>query len=315
MGIELKKLTILESMYLEKYSCLRPIYISERQPVNAIIWEEFYDTHYYRNDIYMVCVIKSRNRNCPMMPLCKTEDIPEVFREIKYHWNQELHEPLNMFLIDSTFLDALKTIPGFTDEFDIVDDRDSYDYIYDGEKLRTLSGKTYHKKKNHLNSFLKKYDGQYEYKTLDCSNITEIEAFHNTWLDDRDYEDKHNSIHLEENGIHRLFRNCGLIDCEIGGVYIDNRLEAYTIGSYAPDIQCAFIHIEKANINIPGLYNFINQQFLIHAFPKAKTVNREDDLGQEGLRKAKLSYQPIRLETKYHIYQKITGAKTTLSKG
>jgi hypothetical protein len=117
-------------------------------------------------------------------------------------------------------------------------------------------------------------------------------------------------MRLEENGIHRLFQNCGLIDCELGGVYVDGKLEAYTIGSYAPDIQCAFIHIEKANINISGLYNFINQQFLLHSFPEAKYVNREDDLGQEGLRKAKLSYQPIRLESKYHIYQKVTAVKS-----
>ncbi|WMJ89665.1 DUF2156 domain-containing protein [Anaerocolumna sp. MB42-C2] len=312
MGIEFKKLTIMDSMYLEKYNNLRPIYISERQSINAIIWEEYYDTFYYRNDTYMVCLIKSRNRNCPMMPMCKTEDIKDVFMEIKNHWNQTLHEPLNMYLVDEVFLEVLKTIPGFMDDFDIVDDRDSYDYMYDAEKLRTLSGKAYHKKKNHLNSFLKNYSGRYEYKSLSCSDIDEIEAFHDTWLDNRDYEDKHGSMRMEENGIHRLFRNCGLIDCELGGVYIDNKLEAYSIGSYAPDIQCAFIHIEKANINIPGLYNFINQQFLINAFPEAKIVNREDDLGQEGLRKAKLSYQPIKLEPKYHIYQKITGFKTSI---
>ncbi|QHQ61143.1 DUF2156 domain-containing protein [Anaerocolumna sedimenticola] len=312
MGIELKKLTIMDSLYLEKYNNLRPIYISERQSINAIIWEEFYDTHYYCNDMYMMCVIKSRNRNCPMMPMCKIEDIKDVFMEIKSHWNQNLHEPLNMYLVDGVFLEILKTIPGFMDEFDIIDDRDSYDYMYDAEKLRTLSGKAYHKKKNHLNSFLKNYAGRYEYRSLSCADIEEIEAFHDTWLDNRDYEDKHGSMRMEENGIHRLFRNCGLIDCELGGVYIDNKLEAYSIGSYAPDIECAFIHIEKANINIPGLYNFINQQFLIHAFPEAKIVNREDDLGQEGLRKSKLSYQPIRLETKYHIYQKITGVKTAI---
>jgi hypothetical protein len=310
MGIELKKLTILDSMYLEKYNRLRPVYISERQPVNSIIWEEFYDTHYYRNDTYMMFVIKSRNRNCPMMPLCKTEDILEVFKEIKQHWNHVLHEPLNMYLMDATFIETLKTIPGFTEEFDIVDDRDTYDYIYDADKLRTLSGKAYHKKKNHLNSFLKNYAGRYEYKTLNCSDIEEIQAFHDTWLDNRDYEDRHNSMRLEENGIHRLFQNCGIVDCELGGVYVDGKLEAYTIGSYAPEIQCAFIHIEKANINISGLYNFINQQFLLHSFPEAKYVNREDDLGQEGLRKAKLSYQPIRLESKYHIYQKVTAVKS-----
>lgn len=304
MGIELKKLTIGDCLGLESYSGLRPIVISESKPINQFIWEEFYDTYYYRNEKYMMCVIESRNWNSPMMPFCRLEDIKDVFIEVKHHWNEVLKKPLSMYLIDETFLEIIKTIPGFEEEFTIEDSRDNYDYIYDAEKLKTLSGKAYHKKKNHLNSFLKNYTGRYEYKALDCSDVEEIQDFHNRWLDNREFEDKHGSIRSEENGIHRLFQYCGLFDFEIGGVYVDGKLEAYTIGSYSPVTACAYIHIEKANINIPGLYNFINQQFLLHAFPEAKIVNREDDLGQEGLRKAKLSYQPIKLEKKFHIFQK-----------
>jgi hypothetical protein len=302
MGIELKKFTIEDSRRLQTYANLRHVYISERQFVNQYIWEDYYDTHYYCNDTYMFCAT-GKCGVYPMMPLCAEDDIIHVFTEIKEHWNQVLGKPLNMYLIDKSFLETLKTIPGFIDEFKIVDDRDSYDYIYDAEKLRTLSGKKYHKKKNHVNSFLRNYEGRYEYRLLTCEDIAEIEAFHDRWLDNRDYEDKHGSIRSEENGIHRIFNNCSMIDCTMGGVYIDGKLEAYSIGSYASNIKCAYIHIEKANINIPGLYNYINQQFLAHSFPDAELVNREDDLGQEGLRKAKLSYKPIRLEEKYHIYQ------------
>ena len=85
---------------------------------------------------------------------------------------------------------------------------------------------------------------------------------------------------------------------------MDGKIVAYTIGSYCPSIQCAFIHIEKAEPEIKGLYNYINQQFLIHEFPDAVYVNREDDLGQDNLRQAKLSYKPIRLEEKYYIQEK-----------
>ncbi len=87
----------------------------------------------------------------------------------------------------------------------------------------------------------------------------------------------------------------------MGGVRIDGELKAYTIGSYIPSIQCAIVHIEKADVNYKGLYNYINQQFIIHEFPDAVVVNREDDLGQENLRQAKLSYRPVRLEEKYTI--------------
>jgi len=302
--MEFHKFTIHDGRKYQSYADLRHVYLSERQFVNQYIWQDYYDTRYYCDDTFLMCVTGEKKGFYPMMPLCREEDIPKVFATVKEYWNKVLMKPLKMYLLDQTFIDALKAIPGFEDEFEIVDDRDSYDYIYDAEKLRTLSGKAYHKKKNHVNSFMKKYEGHYEYKVLNCSNVNEIEEFHDKWLENRDYEDKHNSIRSEENGIHNIFRHCGCFDTKMGGVYVDGKLQAYSIGSYAPDIRCAFIHIEKANINIPGLYNYINQQFLIHSFPDAEIVNREDDLGQEGLRKSKLSYNPIRFEAKYHIYQK-----------
>lgn len=105
-------------------------------------------------------------------------------------------------------------------------------------------------------------------------------------------------------GIHEILRCCSLLDITMAGIYIDGSLEAFTIGSYNPLEQMAVIHIEKANPEIKGLYQFINQQFLIHEFPDAVLVNREDDLGDPGLRQAKLSYCPIDFARKYRIRQR-----------
>ena len=84
-------------------------------------------------------------------------------------------------------------------------------------------------------------------------------------------------------------------------------MQAFTIGSYNPFEKMAVIHIEKANAQIRGLYQFINQQFLIHAFPTVKLVNREDDLGLEGLRRAKMSYCPVGFARKYSVRQRKMG--------
>ena len=89
----------------------------------------------------------------------------------------------------------------------------------------------------------------------------------------------------------------------MGGVYIDDSLEAFSVGSFNPGENMAVIHIEKANPEIRGLYQYINREFLIHAFPQAALVNREDDLGIEGLRKAKMSYNPVGFERKYLVQQ------------
>ncbi len=87
---------------------------------------------------------------------------------------------------------------------------------------------------------------------------------------------------------------------KIAGVYIDNKLEAFTIGEKINE-NIALIHIEKANQNIKGLYQYINQQFLLNEFPNVKYVNREEDLGLDGLREAKLSYHPCKFIEKYSI--------------
>ena len=304
MSITFNNFTVFDHMRLQKYSDLRPLYISERQFINQYIWQDYYNTKYYSDEKYLIYVTNRDDLLVPMVPFCKVEDIPNIFQEIKDHWNKELNMALNMILIDKAFLETLKTIPNFEDEFEIIDDRDSYDYIYDVEELINLRGKRFHKKRNHLNRFLKNYEGRYKYKTIDCNNMDEISAFHQRWLDNRGYEDIQDTIESEDNGVRKVFRDCTSLDCRFGAVYVDDVLEAFTIGTYAPDIECAFIHTEKANTKIRGLYNFINQQFLIHEFPDAKIVNREDDLGQEGLRRAKTSYRPIRLEEKYMIKQK-----------
>ena len=91
----------------------------------------------------------------------------------------------------------------------------------------------------------------------------------------------------------------------MAGVYIDGKLEAFTIGSYNEFEKMAVIHIEKANPEINGLYQFINREFLVRAFPEEMMlVNREDDVGMEGLRRAKMSYNPIDFARKYSIEQK-----------
>ena len=105
-------------------------------------------------------------------------------------------------------------------------------------------------------------------------------------------------------GIHEILKNCPVLNARMAGVYVDGQLEAFTIGSLNELENMAVIHIEKANPEIKGLYQFINQQFLVQEFPNVTLVNREDDLGQEGLRHAKMSYNPCGFARKYLVQQK-----------
>lgn len=304
MNLEPKSISPYCQEIIKKYSALRPIYISEGQFLNQYIWADFYDTKYIAKDSYLFFLMTINGNSVAMMPYCKQEDIESAFWETKDYFNNELGIPMNLHLADANFIETMKQSVRFLEEFTIEEDRDSFDYIYEAEKLRTLPGRDYSKKRNHLNAFLKEYEGRFEYRSLSCANTDEIRDFHMRWLDDRGISDNSNFITSEETGVFRIFENCFLLDSKIGGVYIDNKLEAYSIGCYNPATKYAYIHIEKANPEIRGLYNYINQQFLIHEFPEAEFVNREDDLGQEGLRKAKMTYRPAYLAEKYIIREK-----------
>lgn len=282
----------------EQYESLRPIYISEGHYLNQFLWENYYQTKYATDNLALYLSFPIHNHRGMFAPLCREEDMITVFHRLEKLFHQSWKEPVRLYNIDSGMVQILQR-EGCLTNYELEPDRDSYDYLYDADKLRTLSGKAMHKKKNLLNGFVKQYKGRFQYETLGIENIKEIEEFHQKWMDERRIYDKYHCIDDEEDGIYRLFGNCRSIRCKIGGVRIDGELRAYTIGSYVPNIQCAIIHIEKADVNYRGLYNFINQQFILHEFPDAVIVNREDDLGQENLRQAKLSYRPLRLEEKF----------------
>lgn len=280
------------------YENLRDIYMSEGHFLNQFLWEHYYTTRYATDDLALYLFFQKGTTKGAFAPLCREEDLPAVFDRIVDYQHEAFGEKAKLFLCDSRMVEIL-TDHRKLDDFHIEPDRDCADYIYEAEKLRTLSGKALHKKKNLVNRFVREYEGHFEYQTLGPDNIEEIEEFHQKWLDERRIYDKYNCIDDEEEGIYRLFGNCRSIQCKMGGVRIDGELKAYTIGSYDPGIHCAFIHVEKADVTYTGLYNYINQQFILHEFPDAILVNREDDLGQENLRQAKMSYRPLRLEKKF----------------
>ena len=208
--------------------------------------------------------------------------------------------PFKIYLADEEAVERLhlKESP----DFQVTEQEDLKDYLYDGEALRTLAGKKLHKKKNHLNGFLREYEGRYEYRCLCCQDRDKVWEFLDKWREQKG-DDVEDHLDYEVAGIHEILKNCSQLKVRMAGVFVDGNLEAFTIGSYNPLEDMAIIHIEKANPQIRGLYQFINQQFLIHEFPDVKLVNREDDLGEEGLRKAKMSYNPCGFARKYLVMQ------------
>ena len=113
----------------------------------------------------------------------------------------------------------------------------------------------------------------------------------------------------EVEGIHDILNHLDQLEVKMGGVFIDGKMQAFTMGSLNKAENMAVIHIEKANPEIEGLYQVINREFLLNAFPEVTLVNREDDLGLPGLRQSKLSYNPCGYARKFLVYQKNFGGE------
>lgn len=232
------------------------------------------------------------------LPVCDEETLPAAFAALE-SWAQEHREPGEEVLFRWADENALKILALPEEQYRITEEEDLADYIYEADKLRTLAGKKYHKKKNHLNAFLKEYEGRWEYRKLHRWSRTEIWSFLEQWEQNKTDVEEH--LEAEMTGLHHYLFNMDLIDATMAGIYIDGRLEAFTIGSYNAFDRMSIVHVEKANGEIRGLYTLINQQFQTHEFPEAQLVNREDDVGIPSLRKAKESYHPVMRARKYEI--------------
>ncbi len=288
---------------LQPYYEKRPNRTCDSMPLDSFLWKDLYDVRVaISDDRAAQWLLKMDGVTCCAMPNCAAEDLPHYFYEMVDYFKNELKCPFVIGLADEEGVEALhlKESPYF-----VVEERDDFkDYLYSGDALRTLSGKKLHKKKNHLNSFLREYDGRYEYRRLDFHYRDEIINFLDEWRVQKG-EDADSNLDYEVRGIHSVLYNCDIIPVRMAGVFIDGKLEAFTIGSYNAYENMAIIHIEKANADIRGLYQFINQQFLVHEFPDAALVNREDDMGNPGLRHAKESYAPMGFARKYKVTEKM----------
>jgi len=184
---------------------------------------------------------------------------------------------------------------------DILEDRDNWDYVYETEKLRNLPGNQYRQNRRWLNKFLENYD--YEFKILTENEVELIKKLQLEWCILRECEDDE-GLKEEELAIYEALDNFLALDFQGAIICIDDKCAAYTFGEML-NPETMVIHVEKAHMDYEGAYQAINNLFLKNSFEEVIYVNREQDLGVPGLRRAKESYKPIRMEKKSIIYRKI----------
>ena len=174
-----------------------------------------------------------------------------------------------------------RLMPG---KFKMEENREFFDYVYSVKDLISLKGKKYHAKKNHLNSFINSRD--YQYHRVTTENIKICEDCALSWIRERN-SDPDMEEYIAAQAMFEKYFELGLTGAFLT---VDGKIAALTVGEN--NFGTVIIHVEKADPEIKGAYAAINKLFLENEFPDAKYVNREEDLGIEGLRKAKLSYNP-----------------------
>ena len=219
---------------------------------------------------------------------------------------------IEAYLEDARQRDIPCRITGMTDQdreeleswfpgvFTFRTDRDSFDYVYDIDDLADLRGRKYQKKRNHFNRF-QATRPDYRAEGINCQNIARVQHMVNDWFVTRRQKDPMGDYLLESIAMAKAFRHYDELGME-GCVLLDgDEILAVTLGSrMAPDTFD--IHFEKAREDVDGAYAAVNCEFARYLrlkYPEVKYLNREDDMGLEGLRKAKLSYQPDHLIEKY----------------
>lgn len=288
--MEFKTPTLEDKEELDYYLTQDSTRSCDFSTANIILWNQFYDMTYAIIDGLFVAHTeeeggsfsfpmgrgdKKKALEC-LMEECKKQGIPFVLHGVTHEMEEEF---LKMF----------------GEIYEIEYDRDEADYIYEREKLATLSGKKLHGKRNHIHRFEDNH--QWSYEKLSDENQLETLAMLMEWklanCDPQDLE-KHEEICVSKNSL-IYYKELGLV----GGVLrADGRIVAFSIGEPALNPDTFVVHIEKAFPEIQGAYPMINQQFVLHEMEGFRYVNREEDLGEEGLRRAKMSYRPVFMEEK-----------------
>ncbi len=181
---------------------------------------------------------------------------------------------------------------------DVKDARGHWDYLYDLDDLVFLKGNRFHKKKNLVNQFKKKHG--FTLVPLGPDFAKEALALQEDWCLWRDCESIE-ALAAENRVIKKVFANWNAFENLMGtGILVDSRLVAYTVAEPLGDEE-VLIHFEKGNTDYKGVYQAINQTFLESVQGRFAVVNREQDLDDPGLRKAKESYQPSGFHKKFEV--------------
>ena len=254
---------------------------------NIYMWRAAYKTFIAHYDDFVICRWGAEDKIMYSLPIGEG-DFREAVRAIIRDASSLGITP-RIYGVTESYKAEIES--DFPDMFSFEHDDGNYDYIYKVSDLASLSGKKYHSKRNHISNFVKNYP-DWSYENINVQNISECIELHTNWIENKDNADSDSDYSLEFEAVLSGFENYSDIGFKGGLIRVNNKPIAYTFGEKLND-HCFVTHFEKAPSDIQGAYAIINREFAKRLEEDGFIyVNREEDLGIPGLRKAKQSYKP-----------------------
>ncbi len=269
---------------------------SNHNVVNMFQWFNQFPLWQYHTENYMLLLGIHKGHLFTYMPLCEEKYFREAMLKARSLYKQ-FNIPFELSCYTEENKDkALSIFPHMRASAE----REAADYIHEVEKLRTLSGKKLQKRRNNYNNFIKTYENRWTYEELSLDNLQEVKNYLYTWK--RDMTEEY--LRYEIEGADKVLDLFGTLPYKGGVIRIDGEVKAFIIVS-ACIPNMIQINIEKADPSIRGLYQAIEKEFLMRHYHDVKWANREDDMGDENLRQAKLALKPDHMIEKYRIKEQL----------
>ena len=266
---------------------------------NLFMWRNMLNLRWAIEDDVIFVISSNDERIAAWQPFGATEKMQDAITKI-LAWSKENRgeKDFAFVVVEKNFVEELEKYPQA--KFNIQAERDSFDYVYAAQDLINLSGRKYHGKKNHLNSFRKDFPTA-EYLPITEEIIPKCRDELNAWYELHKKENPDDEfICYEQAAIHEIFDNFSDFKLKGGAILLGDKVVAFTFGEKL-NSDTAVIHVEKADPEIRGAYTAINQNFVAAEWSEITYINREEDMGLEGLRQAKESYHPVKMIEKYFV--------------
>ncbi len=288
---DFRKIELADKVWIDKLLASSDYRGAEYCYTNLFIWDGVYNSRIARHKDFLLFISGEGENTRYLYPAGsggKREAIELLMQD-----SADRGVEMMLIGISPEARDELESLyPG---KFSFKPYRYGFDYVYEREKLVSLSGKKLQSKRNHINFFKSNYAWSYEEFTPD--KVEEVKSFTKEWCKEIDCS-KSESLDLESCAVRKCLENYGSLVLKGGILRVDGKIVAYTVGEKI-NSDTFIIHIEKAFAEIRGAYPMINREFAERIPDYIKYVNREDDAGDAGLRQAKESYYPIFMVEKF----------------